>query len=121
MSLIFSVIIVQTFYEFLEGEAIGDERPNYEVVKFFWSCNAFLMVDSQTTTRAVVSGKGACRSRFLATKKNPFHLHNSLFTDLNHLPFDRLALIPPLESLSKRRFCQHGRQPEVTCVVIDGE
>ena len=26
-----------------------------------------------------------------------------------------------LESLSKRRFCQHGRQPEVSCVVIDGE
>ena len=26
-----------------------------------------------------------------------------------------------LESLSKRRFCQHGRQPEVNLVVIDGE
>ena len=26
-----------------------------------------------------------------------------------------------LESLSKRRFCQHGRQPEVNRVVIDGE
>ena len=26
-----------------------------------------------------------------------------------------------VESLSKRRFCQHGRQPEVSCVVIDGE
>ena len=26
-----------------------------------------------------------------------------------------------LESLSKGRFCQHGRQPEVSCVVIDGE
>ena len=26
-----------------------------------------------------------------------------------------------LESLSKRRFCQHGRQPEVSCVVIDVE
>ena len=26
-----------------------------------------------------------------------------------------------IESLSKRRFCQHGRQPEVSCVVIDGE
>ena len=26
-----------------------------------------------------------------------------------------------LESLSKRRFCQHGRQPEVSCVDIDGE
>ena len=26
-----------------------------------------------------------------------------------------------LESLSKRRFCQHGRLPEVNCVVIDGE
>ena len=26
-----------------------------------------------------------------------------------------------IESLSKRRFRQHGRQPEVRCVVIDGE
>ena len=26
-----------------------------------------------------------------------------------------------IESLSKRRFCQHGRQPEVNRVVIDGE
>ena len=26
-----------------------------------------------------------------------------------------------IESLSKRRFCQHGRQPEVSYVVIDGE
>ena len=26
-----------------------------------------------------------------------------------------------LESLSKRRFCPHGRQPEVNRVVIDGE
>ena len=26
-----------------------------------------------------------------------------------------------LESLSKRRFCQHGRQPAVNRVVIDGE
>ena len=26
-----------------------------------------------------------------------------------------------LDSLSKRRFCQHGRQPEVNRVVIDGE
>ena len=26
-----------------------------------------------------------------------------------------------LESLSKRRFCQHGRQPEVNRAVIDGE
>ena len=26
-----------------------------------------------------------------------------------------------LESLSKRRFCQHGREPEVSWVVIDGE
>ena len=25
-----------------------------------------------------------------------------------------------VESLSKRRFCQHGRQPKVSCVVIDG-
>ena len=29
--------------------------------------------------------------------------------------------IPIIESLSKRRFCQHGRQPEVNRVVIDGE
>ena len=28
---------------------------------------------------------------------------------------------PSSESLSKRRFCQHGRQPEVNRVVIDGE
>ena len=28
---------------------------------------------------------------------------------------------PSIESLSKRRFCQQGRQPEVSCVVIDGE
>ena len=27
----------------------------------------------------------------------------------------------PIESLSKRRFCQHGRQPEVNRVVIDGK
>ena len=26
-----------------------------------------------------------------------------------------------IESLSKRRFCQHGRQPEVNRAVIDGE
>ena len=26
-----------------------------------------------------------------------------------------------IESLSKRRFCQHGQQPEVSSVVIDGE
>ena len=26
-----------------------------------------------------------------------------------------------MESLSKQRFCQHGRQPEVSCVVIGGE
>ena len=26
-----------------------------------------------------------------------------------------------LVSLSKRRFCQHGRQPKVSCFVIDGE
>ena len=26
-----------------------------------------------------------------------------------------------LESLSRRRFCQHGRQPEVNGAVIDGE
>ena len=26
-----------------------------------------------------------------------------------------------IESLSKRRFCQHGRQPEVNRVVIDGK
>ena len=26
-----------------------------------------------------------------------------------------------IESLSKQRFCQHGRQPEVRCVVIDDE
>ena len=26
-----------------------------------------------------------------------------------------------IESLSKRRFCQHGRQPEVNRVVTDGE
>ena len=26
-----------------------------------------------------------------------------------------------LESLSRRRFCQHGRQPEVNRAVIDGE
>ena len=26
-----------------------------------------------------------------------------------------------LESLSRRRFCQHGRQPEVSRAVIDGE
>ena len=27
----------------------------------------------------------------------------------------------PLESLSKRRFCQHGRHPEVNRAVVDGE
>ena len=26
-----------------------------------------------------------------------------------------------IESLSRRRFCQHGRQPEVNRAVIDGE
>ena len=26
-----------------------------------------------------------------------------------------------LESLSKRRFCQQGRKPEISCVVIEGE
>ena len=31
------------------------------------------------------------------------------------------ALDKSLESLSKRRFCQLGRQLEVSCVVIDGE
>ena len=31
------------------------------------------------------------------------------------------VLFHPIESLSKRRFCQHGRQPEVNRVVIDGE
>ena len=40
-----------------------------------------------------------------------------------HLPFFYWAVFKSviLESLSKRRFCQHGRQPEVSCVVTDGE
>ena len=32
-----------------------------------------------------------------------------------------LVWLMSIESLSKRRFCQHGRQPEVNRVVIDGE
>ena len=32
-----------------------------------------------------------------------------------------LGFTMPLESLSRRRFCQHGRQPEVNRAVIDGE
>ena len=31
------------------------------------------------------------------------------------------VLIRPLESLSRRRFCQRGRQPEVNRAVIDGQ
>ena len=33
----------------------------------------------------------------------------------------RVFLYELIESLSKRRFCQHGRQPVVNRVVIDGE
>ena len=38
-----------------------------------------------------------------------------------HSAFSLVASCVLLESLSKRRFCQHGRQPEVSCVVTDGE
>ena len=32
-----------------------------------------------------------------------------------------MMLFTEIESLSKRRFCQHRRQPGVSWVVIDGE
>ena len=35
--------------------------------------------------------------------------------------YNTKVLVLILESLSKQRFCQHGRQPEVSRVVIDGE
>ena len=48
-------------------------------------------------------------------------------TNADESPTNRLTLFPIylslfiVESLSKRRFCQHGRQPEVNRVVIDGK
>ena len=38
-----------------------------------------------------------------------------------HSAFSLVASCVLLESLSRRRFCQHGRQPEVNRAVIDGE
>ena len=32
-----------------------------------------------------------------------------------------VGLLLSIESLSRRRFCQHGRQPEVNRAVINGE
>ena len=48
-------------------------------------------------------------------------------TNADESPTNRLTLFPIylslfiVKSLSKRRFCQHGRQPEVNRVVMDGE
>ena len=33
----------------------------------------------------------------------------------------KIEIKKTIESLSRRRFCQHGRQPEVNRAVIDGE
>ena len=42
--------------------------------------------------------------------------------DISHLSTLKMQNVSAvIESLSKRRFCQHGRQPEVSCVVTDGE
>ena len=41
---------------------------------------------------------------------------------LHHMQIVKLVFSDGLiESLTRRRFCQHGRQPEVNRAVIDGE
>ena len=55
-----------------------------------------------------------------------FRLFNLLFETRHSSPVRhhygwRQGVDQILESLSRRRFCQHGRQPEVNRAVIDGE
>ena len=49
------------------------------------------------------------------------NLIDLIFTNSPHRVTQSGVLNLSLESLSKRRSCQHGRQPEVIRVVIDGE
>ena len=47
--------------------------------------------------------------------------HDANFDIRAGLTSSRSHVNGALESLSTRRFCQHGRQPEVSRAVIDGE
>ena len=51
--------------------------------------------------------------------KSKYFLTNDNNKEEQHCPCCMATEV--IGSSSKRRFCQHGRQPEVSCVVIDGE